>query len=119
MIAAIQILQSMGYVVTLEGDQIVLEYGGDAVPDAAVVAPLAEEIRQHKSAVIALLNTNPHFQWEPVENADTSNQQIPGEFFTNQADACYACGKSEWWDKAGQSICGICHPQPNQPHMSE
>ena len=83
MIASIQILQSMGYMVTLEGDQIVLEYGGGTPPDAAIVGPLVDDMRQHKSAVIALLNTNSHFEWEVIENdADATYQQIPGEFFT-------------------------------------
>ena len=114
MIAAIQILQSMGYAVSLERDQIVLKYDGHTVPDSAVVEPLMEEIRQHKSAVIALLKTDPHFHWEAVENdTDTTYQQNPGE--VRQDESCYACKRFDFWDKAGQRICSICHPQLKIP----
>ena len=28
------------------------------------------------------------------------------------ADLCPCCGQANWWDKSGQPICRVCHPEP-------
>ena len=119
MIAAIQILQSMGYVVTLEGNEIVLEYRGSSAPDATQVDRLVEIVRNNKQFLIDRLQIDLHVGWELVEELETDTVKIPSEFFTRRDDTCYACGKADSWDKAGQRICSICHPQPNQPIISK
>lgn len=115
MIAALHALQSMGYAISLDHDNIVLGYSGDALPDTEVVAPLVAEIREHKSAIVALLKTDSLFGWEAVENHDTTYQRTLCQFFTQRPDECYACGSTDFWDKGGQQICNVCHPKPRIP----
>ena len=116
MIAAIQILQSMGYVVTLEDDQIVLDYGGSSPPDAAIVARLVEIVRKNKPVLIDGLRIDLFVGWELVDEPETDAVKIPSEFFTCRDHTCYGCGNADWWDKGDQRICGVCHPRPNKRH---
>lgn len=55
MIDLIERIQDAGYMVTIAGDDIVLDYRGDEEPDETLVKPLIDELRINKYAVIARL----------------------------------------------------------------
>jgi hypothetical protein len=52
MIGVVFELRSAGYDVSLQGDEIALDFTGDDDPDSAVVRPLIEEMKANKADLI-------------------------------------------------------------------
>ena len=92
----------------------VIEAGGRLTPNgdkltAEAPAPLPPEVlalvRQHKSALLALLHQEPPL---PSDNPGQLTRVLqPWE----RPGACYACGSARRWHSMyGAQICVRCHP---------
>ena len=101
-------LQARDIRLTVDGDQ--LRY--DA-PESAITEAVLTLLRQHKAALLTLLQRPPDAS--PLPAAGHHADHLPPLPLASQPGACYACGTTRRWRSVyGVLICTKCHPPADE-----